>query len=72
MAWISSRRLWGGIWVVIPTEIPHAPLANTCGNRTGSTSGSWRESSKLGTKSTVSSASSSRNSMAMGERRASV
>ncbi len=40
-----SLRLWGGILVAIPTAIPEAPLANSCGNADGKTDGSVRDSS---------------------------
>ena len=49
----SSRRLCGGMSVARPTAMPEAPLSSTCGSRDGSTSGSSRVPSKLGTQSTV-------------------
>lgn len=40
----TSRRLWGGILVAMPTAIPAAPLTNRCGTLAGSTAGSsWSQ-----------------------------
>ena len=36
----TSRRLWGGILVAIPTAIPAAPFTSRCGTLAGSTVGS--------------------------------
>ena len=54
VALITSRRLWGGILVAIPTAMPLEPLMSRFGTRQGSTLGSCLDSSKFGTKSTVS------------------
>ena len=51
---ITSRRLWGGILVAMPTAMPVPPLTRRFGNLDGRTTGSFSVSSKLGTKSTVS------------------
>ena len=50
----TSRRLWGGIFVAMPTAIPVVPLTRRFGKREGMTSGSFSVSSKFGTKFTVS------------------
>ncbi len=50
----TSRRLWGGMFVAIPTAIPLDPFTRRFGTLAGRTSGSWSDSSKFGTKSTVS------------------
>ena len=50
---MTSRRLWGGILVAIPTAIPEVPFTNRFGNLEGNTTGSFSVSSKFGTKSTV-------------------
>ena len=42
VALITSRRLWGGMLVAIPTAIPEPPLTSRFGKRDGSASGSWR------------------------------
>ena len=68
----TSRRLWGGILVAIPTAIPDAPLTSRLGYREGSTTGSRSVSSKLGTKLTVSLLMSASISMEILLRRASV
>ena len=49
----TSFKLWGGIFVAIPTAIPEEPLISKFGNFPGNTEGSFREPSKLFTKSTV-------------------
>src|SRR5207244_3051597 len=49
-----SVRLCGGMFVAIPTAIPFEPLISRLGTRVGNTTGSKVDSSKLGTKSTVS------------------
>ena len=36
----TSRMLWGGMFVAIPTAIPEAPFTNRFGNAAGRTSGS--------------------------------
>ena len=41
----TSRRLWGGIEVAMPTAIPLEPLTSRLGNRAGRTVGSVRLSS---------------------------
>ena len=69
---ISSRRLWGGMLVAMPTAIPEVPLAKRLGNRDGRTTGSFSVSSKFGTKSTVSLPMSASISMEILDRRASV
>ena len=51
---MTSRMLWGGILVAIPTAMPLEPLMSRFGTRQGSTLGSCLDSSKFGTKSTVS------------------
>ena len=53
-AFITSVRLWGGIFVAIPTAIPVVPFTSRLGNLEGRTTGSFSVSSKFGTKSTVS------------------
>ena len=50
----SSLRLWGGIFVAIPTAIPSDPFINKFGIIEGKTVGSLRESSKLFVNCTVS------------------
>ncbi len=37
---ITSRRLWGGILVAMPTAIPDEPFTSRLGKRAGSTVGS--------------------------------
>ncbi len=37
----TSRRLWGGMLVAIPTAMPAAPFTRRFGKRAGSSSGSW-------------------------------
>ena len=51
---IISLRLWGGIFVAIPTAIPSEPLTKSVGTVDGSTVGSFSVSSKFGSHSTVS------------------
>ncbi len=72
MAAVSSRRLWGGMFVAIPTAMPDEPLASRLGKRVGSTTGSCICPSKLGANSTVSRSMSCSISSASGCRRASV
>ena len=36
----TSPRLWGGMFVAIPTAIPEAPLTSRLGNCAGRTTGS--------------------------------
>jgi len=45
----TSRRLWGGMSVAMPTAIPVEPFKRTIGNRAGNSSGSDNTPSKLGT-----------------------
>ena len=71
-ALITSRRLWGGMLVAIPTAIPVVPLTNKFGKRLGRTVGSFSVSSKLGTESTVSLLMSASSSMEILESLASV
>ncbi len=68
----TSPRLWGGMLVAIPTAMPEEPFIRRLGTRLGRTTGSSRDSSKLGMKSTVSFSMSASNSIAIGVRRASV
>ena len=51
---MTSRRLWGGILVAMPTAMPEEPFTRRLGNREGRTLGSFLVSSKLGSQSTVS------------------
>ena len=44
---ITSVKLWGGIFVAIPTAIPEAPLTNKAGILVGKTVGSFNVSSKF-------------------------
>ncbi len=53
IAFATSRRLCGGMFVAMPTAMPAEPLTSRFGSNDGSTVGSWRRSSKFGTKSTV-------------------
>ena len=53
VALITSRRLCGGMFVAMPTAMPDDPLTIRFGMPAGRTDGSSRESSKLGTLSTV-------------------
>ena len=69
---ITSRKLWGGILVAIPTAIPEVPLTNRFGYLEGRTVGSFSVSSKFGTKSTVSLPISANISMEIRLKRASV
>ncbi len=59
---ITSVRLCGGTAVAIPTAIPAVPLTSKFGNLLGNTVGSTVDSSKLGTKGTVSLSRSASNS----------
>ena len=68
----TSRRLWGGMLVAIPTAMPELPLTSRLGARAGSTVGSSMRPSKLGMKSTVSSSMSVSSWVASGVSRASV
>ena len=54
VALMTSRRLWGGMLVAMPTAMPLDPFTSRFGNREGRTRGSCRLSSKLGSQSTVS------------------
>ena len=67
-----SERLWGGIFVAIPTAIPEAPLTNRFGIAAGKQIGSSLSPSKFGEKSTVSSSSPVTIAIAAGVKRASV
>ena len=69
---ITSRRLWGGILVAMPTAIPEVPFTRRLGKREGSTTGSFSVSSKFGIKSTVSLLISASISMEIRLKRASV
>ena len=51
---IISDRLWGGIFVAIPTAIPSEPFTSSVGTAEGNTLGSFNVSSKLRSHSTVS------------------
>ena len=42
---MTSPKLWGGMFVAIPTAIPDEPLTRRFGNLVGKTTGSKRESS---------------------------
>ena len=64
VASITSPKLWGGIDVAIPTAIPLEPFTKRLGYLEGSTAGSFNDSSKFGTKSTVSLSISLNNSRA--------
>ena len=44
-AYITSRKLCGGIFVAIPTAIPVVPFTRRFGNLAGSTTGSFSVSS---------------------------
>ena len=44
---MTSVKLWGGIFVAIPTAIPEAPLTNKAGILVGKTVGSFNVSSKF-------------------------
>ena len=72
MASQISPRLWGGMFVAMPTAMPVDPLISIFGKRAGNTVGSFSESSKLGVKLTVFWSISASNSSEIGERRASV
>ncbi len=56
-----SPKLWGGMFVAIPTAIPDDPFSNKNGSWAGRTSGSFCEPSKLFENFTVSEPISSRN-----------
>ena len=51
---MTSVKLWGGIFVAIPTAIPSDPFTNNVGTADGRTDGSFSVSSKFGVHSTVS------------------
>ena len=53
-ALMTSFRLWGGMFVAMPTAMPLEPLTRRFGKREGRTRGSFRLSSKFGSQSTVS------------------
>ena len=69
---ITSRRLWGGMLVAMPTAMPLEPFTSRLGKRLGSTRGSFRLSSKLGSQFTVSLSMSRSISLEILDRRASV
>ena len=69
---MTSRRLWGGMLVVMPTAMPEDPFTSRLGSREGTTRGSFRDSSKLGSQSTVSFSMSRIISLAILAMRASV
>ena len=48
-----NSKLWGGIFVAMPTAIPVAPLTSKLGIREGSTTGSDFDPSYVGRKGTV-------------------
>ena len=68
----TSRRLWGGTFVLMPTAMPLEPFTSRLGNFAGSASGSARWPSKLGPNSTVSFSMSASSSVEIAARRASV
>ena len=45
---VSSRRLWGGISVAMPTAMPVVPLSKTLGRRAGSTAGLFQGAVEIG------------------------
>ena len=51
---ITSVKLWGAIFVAIPTAIPIVPLQRWLGNFVGSIIGSFKDPSKLSLQSIVS------------------
>lgn len=67
---MASVRLWGGIFVAMPTAMPLEPFTSRFGKRLGSTRGSLRDSSKFGSQSTVSFSRSRSISFEIFERRA--
>ena len=69
---MTSRRLWGGMFVAMPTAMPEEPFTSRLGKRAGRTLGSLRLSSKLGDQSTVSFSMSASISPAILAMRASV
>ena len=69
---MTSPKLWGGMFVAIPTAMPVAPFMRRLGTRLGRTVGSCMDWSKLGTKRTVSLSMSARSSIAIRESLASV
>ncbi len=69
---MTSVRLCGGTLVAMPTAMPAEPLIRRLGIRVGRTTGSRSDSSKFGTKSTVSRSMSASISWAILARRASV
>ena len=71
-AFMTSVRLWGGMFVAMPTAMPLEPLTSRLGKRAGSTRGSLRLSSKFGSQSTVSFSRSRSISSEMRDMRASV
>jgi len=69
---MTSPKLWGAMFVAIPTAIPLEPLTNKLGIPEGRTSGSFVLPSKFGEKSTVFLSISFSISSEMAARRASV
>ena len=63
VASIISPKLWGGIFVAYPAEIPFAPFTSKLGNFAGSTVGSKKRSSKLRAQDTVSLSKSFKSSL---------
>ena len=55
---VTSRRLWGGMFVAMPTAMPVLPFTSRLGRTEGRERGSLRDSSKFGPHSTVSSSMS--------------
>ena len=43
VALMTSPRLWGGMFVAMPTAMPPAPLTSRFGKRAGTTDGSLSE-----------------------------
>ena len=72
VASMISPRLWGGMFVAMPTAIPWPPLTSRLGNRLGRTVGSSVEPSKFPAMSTVSWSMSASICMASGDNRHSV
>ncbi|MNQ91447.1 hypothetical protein D3C85_1068290 [compost metagenome] len=68
----TSRALWGGMSVAMPTAIPVTPLSRMWGRRAGSTTGSFMVPSKFGVHSTVPWPSSESSSSEKRDSRASV
>ena len=69
---MTSVRLWGGMLVAMPTAMPAEPLISRLGMRVGQDDRLLPDSSKFGTKSTVSLSMSASISWAILASRASV